>query len=273
MEGIKGACAIHKGERVSMIIDCHVHMGITDNYYMPEDMILASMDRYGIDRVILSNIEGIQKLPGENLQSAVNEKAIRFARKYPDRISVLLWARPEEEGATPEFERLLLDNPDVVCGIKVHPAGSGVAISDERIERYAALGAKYGKPVLFHTAADEASGPEQLEAYALAYPNGIFILGHLGLRTDNEAAVRLILTYPNLYGGTAWVKPETALRIMEQGGEDKLLFGTDSPINGTDTYADPLYYDVYLNQFRTLLKKEQFEKLMYQNTMRLFRLK
>ena len=50
-----------------MIIDCHVHMGITDNYYMPEDMILASMDRYGIDRVILSNIEGIQKLPGENL--------------------------------------------------------------------------------------------------------------------------------------------------------------------------------------------------------------
>lgn len=253
------------------IIDSHVHIGITDSFYMPEPMVLSSMHTYGIDRCIISNIEGLKKQTGEGLQQSVNEAAIRFARRNPGKIAVLLWARPEEEGRTPEFETMLASNRDVVCGIKVHPAASGVKISDRRVGAYAALGAQYGVPVLFHTADDVFSQPGDLLPIARKYPEGNFILGHMGLRTDHDESIRLILEEPNLYGDTAWVRPADALRVIAQGGEDKLLFGTDSPINGADTYNDPVYYQAYFKEFPDLLSETAYDKLMYKNAERLFR--
>ena len=59
-------------------------------------------------------------------------------------------------------------------------------------------------------------------------------------------------------------------RIIRAGGEDKLLFGTDSPIAGADTYGDHLYYTAYWTDFRSKVTDEQYEKLMHGNAERLF---
>ncbi len=43
-----------------MIIDTHTHIGVLPPFYMTADMLLGSMERYGIDFSLVSNIEGAE---------------------------------------------------------------------------------------------------------------------------------------------------------------------------------------------------------------------
>ena len=44
-----------------MIIDSHTHIGILPPFYMTPDMLLRSMERFGIDFSLVSNIEAAEK--------------------------------------------------------------------------------------------------------------------------------------------------------------------------------------------------------------------
>ena len=87
-------------------------------------------------------------------------------------------------------------------------------------------------------------------------------------------AIELIGSLPNLYGDTAWVRPESGLKLIKKYGAHKLLFGTDNPIDGPDTYAHP-FYKVYFGEFRVGEFREwispgDYELLMHGNAERLF---
>lgn len=261
-----------------MIIDTHVHVGKILKFDMPKEMVLDSMEKYKIDYSLVSTIDSSEVdfnqilIPKELQRGQVeaNQEVINFANNNKSKIGVLLWGKPNTEGATKDFEQLIIDNRDIVYGIKIHPFHSKVSFDDKRVEEYIKLAEKYKLTMVSHTAGDECSKPQKVYNMALKYPNVKFVMVHMGLETDNEEAINLIAKLPNLYGDTTWVDPKNAIKMINLCGDDKLMFGTDNPIDGIDTYAHPTICSVYLNKFKDMVSNEVYEKVMYKNAEKVF---
>ena len=167
--------------------------------------------------------------------------------------------------------RLLREGGDCIKGLKIHPFYSMLPMTAPEIEPYLSYAAEKELPVLIHTASDEFSQPKFVYEAAKTHPRVNFIMAHVGLGTDNNDAIELIGSLPNLFGDTAWVKPESGLKLIKKYGAHKLLFGTDNPIDGVDTYAHP-FYRTYFNEFRHWVTPDDYELLMHGNTERLYHL-
>lgn len=264
-----------------MIIDSHSHIGEFVKIVMPEKVLLDSMEKYNIRYTLCSNGSGVEVDHDQNLipknqqikQFDVNERMLRFSRKNKDKIGAILWAKPLTEHCDEDFERQIKENLDIVHGIKVHPYHSKEAFNSEKTQQYFKLADKYNLTVVTHTANDYESSPELVYEMAKKYTSVNFVMYHMGLATDNQKAIELISKLPNLYGDTAWVKWEACLQAIQQCGSHKILFGTDNPINGLDTYNDDVFYNPYFHELPQQLKKNEYDDLMYKNAIKLFGLK
>ena len=264
-----------------MVIDAHVHIGRMLNFDMSPKIVLKSAKKYKIDYMLVSNTESAEVdhnqelIPGEYTftQETSARNVIDFAKKNPDKIGALLWVKPLTAKPTDELRKIIEDNRDYVYGIKVHPYHSKVRFDDPRVEEYIKLAAEYDLPVMTHGAGDDCSSPARVYNMAKKYPGTDFIIAHMGLGTDNQESIKYIKELPNLYGDTAWVMPDKTLQAIKECGPEKILFGTDNPIDGVDTYAHKEMCSVYLNSFRDMVSKEEYDLLMYKNAIRLFKLK
>lgn len=260
-----------------MIIDSHTHFGKILDFDMPCEMLIRSMDTHGIDCAVVSNIEGVEfdhehkPIPTESLhdQIEINMAAIEFSWKFPGRIFPLLWVMPNTGGASDEFQKLIVEYRQSIYGIKVHPCLNNIDFDSILIEPYIEIAAKYKLPVVTHTASTSESSPGRVARMAWKYPQVKFLMVHMGLYTDNEEAIELILKYPNLYGDTTWVKPENALKLINRGGIDKIMFGTDAPIEGLNGYSNPLYRQ-YLENLENILGSVDYKKLICENAKKFF---
>jgi predicted TIM-barrel fold metal-dependent hydrolase len=263
-----------------LIIDSHMHTGTIGPFDMPAEMVLDAMDEYQINFGLVSNIEGAEvdqdqvPLPAELQfsQQRVNERVLRFVRAHPDRLGALLWIKPATEGCTAEFEALVASNLDVVHGLKVHSFLSATSLDSPAVAKYIDLARRHDLPVVCHTAGSPESSPRTVHEVAVRYPGVNFVMVHLGLGTDNQEAIELVASLPNLYGDTTWVAPEKTLQAIWVCGEDKILFGSDNPIAGPDTYGAPDFYMYYFHEMKADLSQQAYEKLMFRNTIRLFNL-
>ncbi|MBE5926916.1 MAG: hypothetical protein E7270_08155 [Lachnospiraceae bacterium] len=266
-----------------MIIDMHVHCGIAEPFYMPNSMVEEMIEKYNIDHVILSDIracENTQELTPvpEDIalpQNQVFRETIAFARKHPGKIYVMPWIKPTTDGVDDEFISIIENNKDVVKGLKLHAHNSMLRSDSPLLEPYYELAAKYSLPVLIHTGGIEEASAIYVYNAAKSHPDVNFIMGHLGLGTNNIEAIDLVSKLPNLYGDTAWVPIQSVLYFIEKCGDDRLLFGSDSPIDGLDTYVqngkgEPSLYLQYFNDLKELISEESYDKIMYKNSARLF---
>ena len=79
----------------------------------------------------------------------------------------------------------------------------------------------------------------------------------------------------NLYGDTTWVPVGSTVEAIRRWGSEKVLFGSDSPIDGRDTYlhnrtGDRSLYQEYFHEFKELVSAEDYDNVMYKNAQRLF---
>ena len=265
-----------------MIIDTHVHIGTSLNFDMKEEDVLYSLGKYGIDIAVVSNCEASshdhdRKLLPESLQKSQAEcleRSLKFARENKGKIYLQHWVKPMED-ITPRLKAMIEENLDVIRGIKFHPYHSGVAFTDESCEKYVRLAAEFNLPVIIHTGTEFYDNPKRLFEMAKKYPETPFVMVHLGLGSDNREAIELCRTQKNLYGDTTWVSVKSALEFISKCGSERLLFGSDSPIDGKDTYAfnfkgDRSLYQEYFNEFKAMVSVEDYENIMYKNAKRLF---
>ncbi|HHZ06710.1 MAG TPA: amidohydrolase [Clostridiales bacterium] len=268
-----------------MIIDAHTHTGCMLNFIMTEEMLLESMDKYNIDYCLCSNGEATEfdhnhyLLPAnmQKTQESVYRTNLKFARANRDKIGVLPWVKPYLQGVTDELERLIAENLDITFGIKLHPFHSVTRFDSPRVQDYIRLAQQFNLTVLTHTGMGEYDNCTVVAKMAEKYPDVSFVMGHMGLGTDNSNAIELVSQYPNLYGDTAWVSMESAIRCIEKCGSEKLIFGSDNTIDGVDTYdnngkGSPSIYRKYFGELKAILSKEDYENLMYKNAVRIYRL-
>lgn len=267
-----------------MIIDTHVHIGgEAVGFHMGEGMVIEAMEKYGIDFSIVSNgdsgeCDHQQNLLPKHLQVSQEEslkRTIRFARNFPNKIGVAPWVKPLTEGYNKDFEKLVYDNRDVIFAVKLHPFHSNVAPTDSRVLPYIELAERLGVPVVSHTGGSESDDPEHLYEVAKMFPKVDFVMVHMGLGTDNEKALNLLGKADNLYGDTTWVPMSTTLSAIEKYGSKKMMFGSDMPIDGVDTYlqnpkGDRSMYQDYFNELPKLITQKAYDDLMYNNAVKVF---
>lgn len=267
-----------------MIIDTHTHIGTMLNFDMREDHILYMMDKYGIDHCIVSNSECAthdhkqRKIPRIFRKSHIktNLRAIKFARENKGKISVALWVNPYEDAN--KLENIIKDNLDVIVAIKLHPFHSKLRFDSELVAPYIELAKRYDLPIVTHTGNGECDNVKLVYRVAKKYPDVDFIMVHMGLGTNNREAIKLISKLPNLYGDTTWVSVESTMKLLKLCGDEKIVFGSDAPIDGKDTYLDNgkgerSLYQSYFNEFKTMVSKDTYDKIMYKNAQRIFNIK
>ena len=264
-----------------MIIDTHVHIGKSLEFDLKENDVLYSMDRYGIDFSLVSNIESAEldhegrPLLGQAAQNDVFKKTLEFAYRYPERIGVMPWMKLRTEKPDDAFIRLIEENRSLVYGIKLHPFHSRVAPDDPAVEPVYEIARAYHLPVVSHTGGCEEARSVHLYNAAKAHPDIDFVMVHMDLGTDNNEAIALLGEADNLYGDTTWVPVQSTLRAVRQWGSGKIVFGSDNPIDGPDTYlhnrkGDRSLYQAYFNELRAIVNPYEYESIMYRNAARLF---
>jgi len=207
------------------IIDFHTHL---DEQWLgvplpSREELLAGMDRLG---VAISCIFTIQGFYGDCRRH--NDALLEHAEQHPDRLIPFATVNPNEGTAAVEETERCLSNP-IFRGVKFHPwlqvfAPSTVKETMAEILRCAA---RYDAPVLFHDGTPPYSTTFQVAALARSRPEATIVLGHAGLADYVYPAGQLIRDLPNLYGCFCGPRPGDLEYLLEVGGADKILFGSD----------------------------------------------
>lgn len=266
-----------------MIIDSHAHIGKLPPFDMTTDQVLYSMERYGIDFSLISNIEGAEfdhegkPVPPSfcKPQNQLLRETISEARKAPDKLGVLPWLRTYNELPDDEFKTLIKENRDIIYGLKIHPFHAHVAPDSDRMEPIYCLAAEFNLPIESHTGGCDEAMSYHLYSAAKRHPEIDFVMVHLDLGTDNLQALDLLGKLPNLYGDTTWVPIKSTVEAIRRYGSEKILFGTDNPIDGPDTLhhnqkGDRSLYQEYFIELKELISEADYENLMYKNALKLF---
>lgn len=269
-----------------MIIDTHAHIGKILNFNMKTEELLYSMERYGIDFSLVSNIEGAEyshsgvKVPFflTKKQNKLLKNTIAAARKAPGKLGIMVWCKLHGETPDDEFRQLIKDNRDIIYGLKFHPFHSLTSPDSEKAEPFYKIAAEFNLPIASHTGGCEEAMSDHLYNAAKKHPELNFIMVHMDLGTDNSRALKLLGKLPNLYGDTTWVPIQTTIKAIKLYGSEKMLFGTDNPIDGKDTllhngFGERSLYQQYFNELKELLPPDDYDNLMYKNAQRLFKIK
>ena len=264
------------------IIDTHTHIGGEHvGFHMNEEMVLTMMERYKIDYAIVSNgdageMDHQQRLLKSQIsQENAARRVLDFVRQHSDRIGAGIWVKPYLQGLTPELEQLLRENRDLVKAIKLHPFHSNTSPTDPKVLPYLELAEELGLPVVSHTGGCEAAAPVHLYEAAKLFPAIPFVMVHMGLGTDNREALDLLGKADNLYGDTTWVPMATTIEAIRRYGSEKMVFGSDAPIDGVDTYltnpkGDRSLYQDYFHVLPERIPEQDYANLMYANAKRIF---
>ena len=279
------------------IIDSHVHCGKWTNDLFSTNDVLEFFNRKfnngkdTIDRVIISNLDCIIK--GKNKTPYLDELSgnIKLLKKClnNNKLVPFVVCQPGH-GSAENIELLLKQYPDLIKGLKFHPACLELPANDIKYIPYMKLAEKYNKPCLFHSEIiidknnnfirTGVSDPELIYETARQFPNVPVILGHMGLGGSkaHEAGIETLINSieredANLYADLAWVdwdnpaKPhiiEVVDKLLHNSKGDKtekLLFGTDAPL-GVFGEKALKQKDAYENNIKNIKKaiKDNFGK-------------
>ena len=266
-----------------MIIDTHTHIGHVLQFDMSEEQLLYSMERYGIDFSLFSHIEGVEfdhqgtpvPLAFQKTQNQLLRESVAAAQKAPEKLGVTPWMKIHSELPDAEFRDMLETHRALIYGLKLHPFHSRTAPDEEHLEPLYRLAAEYGLPIVSHTGGCEEASSVHLYHAAKKHPELDFVMVHMDLGTDHRHAVELLGELPNLYGDTTWVPVAVTAEAIRRCGSEKMLFGTDNPIDGKDTLlhnrtGERSLYQAYFCELREMISQEAYEDLMYRNAQRLF---
>ena len=257
-----------------LIIDSHAHIGKILNFNMKEEDILYSMNKYNISFSLVSNGESVEYdhsqilLPEEQTISQIKsaKRAVEFAKAYPNKIGALIWIKPITERCNSEFISYVKENRKYIYGFKIHSYHSKISANDIRLEKYYSLAEELDLPVVIHSDINKEGNPLNIYNAAKKHKTINFVIVHMGLGTDHKDSFQYISKLDNLYGDTTWVSYTDVIEAVKVCGSEKILFGTDNPMNSLDAYQP------FFSNLKSLLKNEDYENIMYKNAKRLFKI-
>ncbi|WP_336205662.1 amidohydrolase family protein [Nonomuraea sp. LPB2021202275-12-8] len=204
-----------------MIIDVHAHWG---PWFFTMDVAaanLATMDRYGIDRAIVSATEAvIYDAPAGN-------RALAKVLEEQDRLYGYITINPRRPREAERDLRELLPSGRWV-GVKIHTDYSGSPVTSPRLRDALAMAAEAGLPALVHT---WGASVLDLAQVCLDTPGLRVIAGHMGA-DGFEHAIEAANACDRLYLEPCWSHAPAGriARVVAAVDDRQLLFGTDATL-------------------------------------------
>lgn len=259
--------------KISYLIDAHAHTGYWPNLSECEKSLINSDKKNHINFCIFS-FDGSEFIDENEKRSRLVTQIIGFTRAY-DFVSknktsfgMLCWIRPHTEGNYKEVENFIASHRDAIFGLKFHPWASRLKVNDPKLIPYFKIAEKYNLPICVHTAIDKYSKINYLVEVAKAWPNLTFIAAHAVLLSNHKMALKAMLDCPNIFIDTAWLKMQDLKMFQEKGLLDRVIFGTDNPIDGEGTLDENIYQDYFNNVIN--LNDKEYADVMYKNAMRVY---
>lgn len=267
-----------------MIIDAHTHIGEISFPIgksrissMPEKTLLDAIEKYSIDFVLVSSIEGAEfnsdkeLIPAERQvpQLISMQGVVDFVKNNLQRAKALLWVKPYTEERNSELDEFIRTNREYIAGLKIHPKLSNLEFRDKRIEPFIEIAGEYDFPVLVHTEEDGRSNVGFVEEVAKKYREINFIMAHMGMGSDHSEAIEIIKRNSNIFGDIALAEAGNVIRAINECGSDKILFGTDATVFGVDTYKE---YLPVIEAMKSTFSPEDIDNVLYKNCLRIYRL-
>lgn len=139
----------------------------------------------------------------------------------------------------------------------------------EQMDYVVGLAKRLGIPLLFHTGDFTECEAGVYGEVVKSNPEVTFILAH---GRPAEQASEVMKSCQNVYAYTAFMPMEDVKRLLDQGLAERLLWGTDCPINRHffANMTTEKYYQKRLDQFRRIATKEQFKQVSDENFRRVF---
>ncbi|MEE2709348.1 MAG: amidohydrolase family protein [Gemmatimonadota bacterium] len=209
------------------IIDFHGHVGRWDRLGMDDDpvLMLHAMDKVGIDVSCLFAIFHPDGMTGNDLLA-------RFIAQHPDRFVGFAYVSPTmPERMIPELTRAIDELK--FLAIKLYPPYTPWPFNQEPWHPIYEFANERGLAIIFHTDHFLNNRPRYFEELAPQFPKVKFVAGHSGNVPEARAeAIAAAQKYPNVYLETCstFRTPGVIEHLVEAGGADRVLFGSDIPL-------------------------------------------
>jgi len=259
--------------KTQYIIDSHAHTGYWPNLAECEDTLLKSNKKHNISFCLFS-FDGTEFLDENDKRSRLVSQVIGFSKAYDFvtknsyEYGMLCWIRPHTENNIKEVENFISNHRKSIYGLKFHPWCSRLKINSQELIPYFKLAEKFDLPILVHTATDKFSRIKYLEQVCTEWPHINFIAAHGVLQSDHKSCVRAMLKCLNLFCDTAWMQMADIDAFVKNKLMDRIMFGTDNPIDGARTLDEKIYTEYFKNKIG--LPEEDYNKLMYKNAVRIY---
>ncbi|MDX1621107.1 MAG: amidohydrolase family protein [Nitriliruptorales bacterium] len=188
----------------------------------------------------------------------------------------LVWVRPRKTSLEEVDRRLSTGH----VGLKLHPSFDRYRANHPALDPYLELAAHHQVPVAVHSAPGN-SDPDLIRRLAERWPSVEVVLYHtyMGPYEGRDRAIRHTLELPNLHLETSWCVWEEALRIIEQVGANRVLFGSDAAVDAEHHYVRQppnvegrQTYNVGMVELARRIGRDGARQVFADNTRGLFRL-
>jgi len=250
------------------IIDCHIHPAVdarTDVGMFQRSgdaaMQVAALRRAGIALACGAPVCRINPSAFSEIRE-LNDQALALRDRFPDFYIPGIHIHPHfPEESCAEIERC--------CGREgVRWIGELVGYFMGFAEEYATPEAltvfreagKYHATVNFH-----CGGLDTIESLCRAVPNVNFVLAHPGQAQDEILKrIDLVVRFPNLYldiSGSGIDRLGVLRKAIDLAGKEKILFGTDFPVNNPAVYVHGAWFEQLRDEEYTALFNSNFRRL------------
>jgi Predicted metal-dependent hydrolase of the TIM-barrel fold len=189
--------------------------------------IRASMKKAGVDKSV---IQSIATKPSQT--EKINDWC---AEIQSDELIPFGSIHPDYNNWKSELERLMKLG---IKGIKLHPDYQKFYVDDPKMYPFYDQATNMKFIILFHAGIDIGlkppyhCTPERLLKVINSFPNGIFVAAHMGGYKYWDEVEELLVgksVYLDTSMGIGKMSDSQAIRIINNHGPERIMFGTDSP--------------------------------------------
>lgn len=194
--------------------------------------LLGEMDRYGVARAVVTPAGSIdldtlaaQVMEGGFVDAdADNAGLLAVCAESRGRLLPFFFGNPR---SSPEQYRRMAAG---CFGLEISPAVHGVSLNDDRTRAWVEAAERYRHPVYVVCLGRPGSTATDLVALARDFPDTQFVLGHCGFVGIDVWSIDRIRASANISAETSGCYTRTAALAVERLGADRVLFGTEWPI-------------------------------------------
>lgn len=242
-----------------LICDSHVHVGHFNKIYTSPQEVVEFMQQVGVEKYAV-----MSTTIWKEDYIAILQEMHKLVELAPHNVVPVLWLSPNLL-AKSKLD-MMLKSGIHWRALKLH---GNHQWSINGVNECAIFAEEIHLPLILHTSDFPHCEPNTYREIIRSHPQVTFILAHC---RPVKQAISIITEFPNCYGDTAFMSLNDVKLLIQNGLEEKILYGSDYPIHKMyflNKNIKKLYCE-NIASTRLLINNLQWEKISHLNFEKLF---